>query len=540
MNKQELVKHILLRNNITNHYNEQICDNNKNNCITNKVLHKHDFVAKAFAPANVALCKYWGKRDEELNLPMTNSLSISLGQRGTSTSIQHNFDLTCNKDIYIVNDEAINNKTSFAQRLKNYLDLFRPNKNTFYIIKTSNTVPTASGFASSASGFSALILALNCLYRWNLPKQDLSILARLGSGSACRSLWNGFVEWQQGNDENGLDSYGFSLPYVLPELRIGALVFTQQAKEISSRDAMHNTVATSPLYNSWIEQVSQDLATLHQALKTKDFELLGKTAESNSLLMHAIMQSSRPAIIYTQDVTLNAMRRVWHLRDAGIKVYFTQDAGANLQLLFLEQDSKVIKTAFPEVEIIVPFPNIDDKQILLVDNQDNEIGYADKLLTHREGNLHRAFSIVIWRKNSQTSEIEILLQQRSSQKYHSSGLWTNTCCGHQEPAKTILESAEKRLEEEMGFTLPLKANNIFSYKIKLDAVYDENLWEHEIDHIFTAEFLDSYEQKIIIQPNPDEVQDYKWQTLASLKEDLHRQPKKYTAWLPLVLQNLTI
>lgn len=531
MYKYELVKHILSNNNINEHYfGDEIYANN--------VEKLSKSVAEAFAPANLALCKYWGKRNEELNLPVTSSLSISLGQRGTCTSIQHNFDVTCTKDIYIVNNVEMSANTSFTQRLKQYLDLFRPHKKVYYVVKTRNTIPTSSGFASSASGFSALILALNRLYNWNLPKKDLSILARLGSGSACRSLWNGFVEWQKGVEQNGMDSHGYSLPYVLPNLRIGALIFTQKAKEISSREAMHNTMLTSPLYDSWVKQVDEDLLTLHQALKNQNFSLLGKTAESNSLLMHAIMQGSRPAIIYTQDETLNAMRRVWRLRDAGIEVYFTQDAGANLQLLFLEQDTKIIQYAFPEMEIIVPFPDIDNKKIVLVDEKDNEIGVDDKLLVHKQGKLHRAFSIVVWRKNPIKNDIEILLQQRSFQKYHSAGLWANTCCGHQLPEKTLVQSAEQRLEEEMGFTLPLKEKAVFTYKVKLDVLCDEDLWEHEIDHVFVAKMPDSNDENIIIQPNSDEVQDYKWQSLDDLIDDVKVHPEIYSAWLPLVLKHL--
>src|SRR5690606_6915553 len=153
-----------------------------------------------------------------------------------------------------------------------------------------------AGLASSACGFASLVSALNDLLDWKLAKRDLSILARLGSGSAARSLWMGFVEWHAGVQADGMDSYADALPFEWPELCIGILALSDKEKPISSREAMQRTVSTSVLYNSWPKKVLQDMIIIKQALQVKNFSLLGGTAESNALTMHATMLSSWPPI----------------------------------------------------------------------------------------------------------------------------------------------------------------------------------------------------------------------------------------------------
>lgn len=482
----------------------------------------------AWAPANLALCKYWGKRDEELNLPVTSSLSISLGNKGTLTKVSHAIGGASN-DIYVLNGKEIHSKSEFAQRLHSYLDLFRPNAQTFYLIETDSTVPIAAGLASSASGYAALVLALNKFYNWNLPKNELSVLARLGSGSACRSLWHGFVEWQKGEDANGMDCYAKVLPHVWPELRIGTINISQHKKDISSRQAMRHTVATSKLYPMWPHQVDLDMNSLHQALAVKDFALFGSTAEHNSLMMHALMQSARPPIIYTRTETFAAMQRVWELRRAGIDVFFTQDAGANLQLLFLAENENIVVSAFPNLDIIQPFSDMHAERVILVDENDREIGSGEKMPVHIKGQLHRAFSVVIWRRND--GKVEVLLQQRSKQKYHSANLWTNACCGHPRPGEDILAAALRRLHEEMGITTSLRETGVFYYHALLPS---SNLYEHEIDHVFVGELAGG----AVIQPNANEAQAYCWVGIDELRADLQINSQQYTIWLAQVLEKM--
>lgn len=307
---------------------------------------------RASAPVNIALAKYWGKRDEELNLPVTSSLSISLGPHGTVTEIIPN----PSGNAIFCNGEPMGEDTVFHRRLMNFLALFRPSQAGFFTVRTENSIPTAAGLASSSSGFAAATKALNQLFSWNLPDRTLSILARLGSGSASRSIFDGFVEWHAGSLADGMDSYAEPLPYVWHDLRIGLLTVSQAAKPISSREAMRQTVATSPLYRQWPEKVNGDLAILKRAIRDQEFALFGQTAESNALTMHATMIAAWPSICYWLPETVREMHRIWNLRRDGVPVYFTMDAGPNIKLLFLQETLATVQAAFPNAAIVAPFP----------------------------------------------------------------------------------------------------------------------------------------------------------------------------------------
>lgn len=307
---------------------------------------------KAFAPANIALCKYWGKRDQELNLPVTSSLSISLDKKGTTTEISI---LDEAQDRVMLNGEPVNLFSNFGKRLIAFLDLFRTEHHWHFHINTQSNIPISAGLASSASGFAALTLALNKLFNWQLDTHQLSILARLGSGSACRSIWPGFVEWEKGISADGMDSYGKLIPEIWPELCIGLVVVNENEKSISSRDAMQRTVATSALYAAWPEKVADDLMNIKAAIHEKDFALLGKTAESNALAMHSTMLSAWPPVCYFLPETLTMMQKIWDLRKQGASLYFTQDAGPNLKLLFLASDLQLLISHFPSLEAVSPF-----------------------------------------------------------------------------------------------------------------------------------------------------------------------------------------
>ncbi len=306
--------------------------------------------ANAFAPANIALGKYWGKRDAELNLPLSSSLSVSLGRLGTQTEIT---PLNGHDEVFL-NGEPVPADDTFARRSSEFLDLFRP-PGTGFRVRTQNSLPTAAGLASSASGFAALALALDELFGWGLTPRELSILARLGSGSACRSVCEGFVLWHAGERKDGLDSFAEALPERWPELRLGLLEINAAAKPLDSRTAMARTVATSALYEAWPVQAQRDLAALRRAIAAKDFEQLGQAAENNALAMHGAMLGARPPILYWQPATVEAIHQVWQLRAEGQKVYLTIDAGPNLVLLFLEGDAEILSRSFPQLEVVTPF-----------------------------------------------------------------------------------------------------------------------------------------------------------------------------------------
>ena len=160
------------------------------------------------------------------------------------------------------------------------------------------------------------------------------------------------------------------------------------------------------------------------------------------------------------------------------------------------------------------------RKVILVDEKDNPLGTGEKLKTHREGKLHRAFSIFVF-----NSKGELLLQKRAKGKYHSGGLWTNACCSHPEPGRNLKAEAEKRLQEEMGFTCDLKEISSFIYKADLGG-----LIEHEFDHVFLGKFDGN--------PKPDnrEAEDWKWISLTELKQDIKDNPDKYTYWFKVILE----
>ena len=304
----------------------------------------------AFAPANIALVKYWGKRDEELNLPVTSSLSVSLGRLGSEVEIQP----AGPADVVVLNGQELPPDSSFARRVSAYLDLFRP-AGAGFRVDARNTIPTAAGFASSASGFAALVRALDQLFGWRLETRELSILARLGSGSACRSVYEGFVEWRAGEAADGMDSYAVPLAETWPDLRMGLVVISGEEKAVGSRAGMKRTVEASPLYRAWPAKVAADLPEVRAAIRERDFHRLGRAAESNALAMHATMIAAWPPVIYWKPESLAVMKRVAELRAQGLAVYFTMDAGPNLKLLFERKDEFALGAKFSGLQVVAPF-----------------------------------------------------------------------------------------------------------------------------------------------------------------------------------------
>lgn len=164
------------------------------------------------------------------------------------------------------------------------------------------------------------------------------------------------------------------------------------------------------------------------------------------------------------------------------------------------------------------------EQVILVDSNNNTIGAEEKIKAHQLGLLHRAFSIFILRKNQVP---EVLFQKRAVTKYHSSGLWTNSCCGHPRPGETVNEAANRRLQEEIGLNLPLKEIGVFTYKANVG----NNLTEHEIDHVFIG-----YWEGQSIVPNSEEVERLKWYNLHKVLKEINHKPSLYTAWIAQALE----
>ncbi len=290
--------------------------------------------ASARAGSNIALVKYWGKRDAALNLPATGSISVTLDTLYTETSVA--LADRSSGDQLILNGEVAD-----PGRIVKFLDLFRALANTEsrFLVNSRNTFPTAAGLASSASAFAALALAADAVLDLQLSSDRLSELARRGSGSAARSIFGGFVEMQRGDRADGVDA--IAQPLAEPEhwpLRVVVAVTSEAAKDVSSTRGMNHTVATSSYYPAWLSQVSQDLALARSAIARRDFDALCEVTEASALAMHASALAARPGVIYFNPATLACIDAVRRLRDQGVSVCFTIDAGPQLKAICLPED----------------------------------------------------------------------------------------------------------------------------------------------------------------------------------------------------------
>ncbi|MCP6719331.1 MAG: diphosphomevalonate decarboxylase [Patescibacteria group bacterium] len=296
--------------------------------------------ATAIANANIALIKYWGKRDEKLILPNNGSVSLTLDKLNTITTVE--FDKKYDKDILILDDQELKEGEELEKAIK-HLDLIREISGIKELAKvvSKNNFPTAAGLASSASGFTALSLAGTKAAGKDLDQKELSILARRsGSGSAARSCVGGFVEWLKGGKEDGTDSYAVQIapPNHWPELRMLTTIVSTVKKKVSSTAGMDLTVKTSPMYKAWLAAAAEDLEKMRKGVLNKDFKSVGKTAESNCLNMHATMITTHPSLIYWMPTTLEIIHSVLSWRDQGLECYFTIDAGPQVKIICLEKD----------------------------------------------------------------------------------------------------------------------------------------------------------------------------------------------------------
>ncbi|EOS7755031.1 diphosphomevalonate decarboxylase [Enterococcus hirae] len=305
------------------------------------------FKGKARAYTNIALIKYWGKKNESLILPMNNSLSLTLDAFYTETEVS--FSEAYTEDQFYLDNQLQDEKAT--KKISTFLDIAREKAGTTKKAKviSQNFVPTAAGLASSASGLAALAGACNEALKLGLDDQALSRLARRGSGSACRSIFGGFVEWEKGHDDQSSYAHPISSDGFEDHLAMVFLLLNEQKKDVSSRDGMRRTVETSSFYQGWLDSVEADLYQLKQAIKTKNFQLLGETMEQNGLKMHVTTLAARPPFTYWSPDSLKAMQAVRDLRNQGIPCYFTMDAGPNVKVLVQKDHLDKVKTTFSDL-----------------------------------------------------------------------------------------------------------------------------------------------------------------------------------------------
>ena len=295
--------------------------------------------ATAIANSNIALSKYWGKRNSQLILPYNGSISMTCDGMHTKTTVE--FSEKYSSNTIIINDEELKKD---EKDILGHVEMIRRMagiKEHARIVSESN-FPVAAGLASSASGFAALTLAATGAAGLSLSEKELTILSRQGSGSASRSVCEGFVEWHKGQKEDGTDSYAESIAGKAhwPEFRMLPTIVQESKKKVSSRAGMKQTVDTSPLYKGWLDSVDADLQAIREGILKKDFTKVGSTAEHNALKMHATMMTTKPSIIYWIPATLEIMQSVMVWREDGLESYFTMDAGPNVKVMCLEKDEK--------------------------------------------------------------------------------------------------------------------------------------------------------------------------------------------------------
>ncbi len=314
--------------------------------------------ATARACANIALVKYWGKRDAQLNLPAAGSLSLTLGALVTETTVA--FDPALAADELILDGSVARPKD--VARISSFLDLIRAEAKltTRARVTSANQFPTASGLASSASGFAALAVAASTAAGLAASPRALSILARRGSGSAARSLYGGFVRMHAGHATDGSDAFAEPITSrLLDRVRmVIAIVGGGAPKSHGSRDAMDHTAHTSPLYKAWIDLVPHDLAAAEGALAAGDLAGLGAITEANALAMHASAIAARPAVIYWQPATLALLAEVRALRDRGLSAWATMDAGPHVKVLTSIEHADAVAAALRPIasDVIVSAP----------------------------------------------------------------------------------------------------------------------------------------------------------------------------------------
>ena len=293
--------------------------------------------ATAVAPANIAFIKYWGKKDASLRLPLNASLSMNLSDACTTTTVE--FDSHLNRDTVVFLDVPYKSKwprNLYGDEIQRVIDHLDRMRNIAGIsmraqVMTINTFPKSSGIASSASGFAALTVAAAAALGLQYSEKELSILARLGSGSACRSIPDGFVLWEEGElSETSFARSIFSHDWW--DVRDIVIVVASGKKEISSAAGMEQ-VNTSPKLSERLAAVPNRIKRAIDAIANKDIQALGNVIEEDCLDMHAVMQSQVPALYYWTEETKQIMDAVGQWRREGLAVYFTIDAGPNVHLV---------------------------------------------------------------------------------------------------------------------------------------------------------------------------------------------------------------
>ena len=293
--------------------------------------------------ANIAIIKYWGKKDPIKMIPATSSISLTLENLFTETEISF---ITREKaiektgqasDLLYINGELQNEEQ--IKKIAKVVNLFRDDRSQLVKIDTTNNMPTEAGLSSSSSGLSAAIKACNRLFDKNLSREELAQISKFASGSSSRSFFGPIGMWDKDTGEVSEVKTDLKLAMIV-------LVLNEEKKIISSRKGMALCMETSTSFDEWIRQSEIDFENMKKYLSEGDFSKVGELTEENALRMHETTKNANPPFTYLTEKSFEAMEYVRELRKQGERCYFTMDAGPNVKVLCLEEDFERLKDIF--------------------------------------------------------------------------------------------------------------------------------------------------------------------------------------------------
>jgi len=320
--------------------------------------------ATAIAPSNIAFIKYWGRKDEALRLPENGSISMNLSDLLTTTTVE--FSPSYTHDEISINGQI--EPQERAEKIVKHLDRVRALANTQNKAKvvSKNNFPRGTGLSSSASGFAALTVAATKAAGLDLSEKELSILARQGSGSACRSIPDGFVQWFDGDtSEDSFAQTIFSPDHW--DIVDFAVILTEEMKDVSTSEGQ-KSARTSPFYELRQKNIQGKIEKIKKAMQEKDFTAFGEITEGEALELHAIMLTSHPSLIYWYPATISIMKAVKKWRKEGLEVYFTMNTGQNIHVLCQKKDADQVEKLLKEIpDVKQTIKNSPTKGALLIE-----------------------------------------------------------------------------------------------------------------------------------------------------------------------------
>ena len=303
--------------------------------------------ATAIAPSNIAFIKYWGKKDEKLRIPENGSIAMTLDKLVTTTTVEFGGK---NDEVSIDGEVAVGKE---RERVVEHLDRVREMAgiNERARVVSDNSFPKSKGLSSSASGFAALTMAATVAAGLKLSEKELSMLARLGSGSACRSIPSGFVEWMAGSSHE--TSYARTIYPVDYWDLVDIVVITDSEKKHVATSEGQTLAASSPFYEVRLGGIEEKLTMMKGLLAARDFTRFGQLCESEALEMHAVMLTSKPPLLYWQPASVRVMRAVAEWREEGLESYFTLNTGQDVHVLCLEKNVQEMAGRLQVIEGVV-------------------------------------------------------------------------------------------------------------------------------------------------------------------------------------------